>query len=74
MSIDKYKDGFKNPDRKYAIYPIIHGGASNPVNVDRHYDLGFAGIVGNIPYTLQFPNNEKEWLDTEKVGLFAFEL
>ena len=33
-NFEKYVEPFKNPDRKYAIYPIIHGGAANPVKRD----------------------------------------
>ena len=45
------KKSFQNPDRRHAIYPIIHGGvAANPSRAEHIEQLGFAGIVGNVPY------------------------
>lgn len=65
--MNKYENGFKNPDRKYAIYPIIHGKTADCEElVEKHNRLGFAGMVGNIAYNWQFPNDEKSWKDTEK--------
>ncbi|MDY4186876.1 MAG: glycosyl hydrolase [Candidatus Borkfalkiaceae bacterium] len=62
----KFEKGFKNPDRRYAIFPIIHGQTEEPVDIEKHDRLGFAGIVGNIKYSRNFPTDEKSWKDTEK--------
>ena len=57
-----FTDKFKNPDRRYAIYPIIHGGmASDSGAAARCEDLGFAGAVGNVPYGRGFPDDAAEW-------------
>lgn len=58
---------FSAPDRRYAIYPIHHQGIIDSAkNAQVLKDLGFAGIVGNLPYTEDFPNNAQAWEDTEK--------
>jgi len=93
-----YKEGFRNPDRRYAIFPIIHGavvmagtdtvddGLVERLNslglalsvdgdadgekkrgiADKLDDLGFAGVVGNVPYGPGYPNDAGEWELTEK--------
>lgn len=32
----KFEKGFKNPDRRYAIFPIIHGQTEEPVDIEKH--------------------------------------
>ena len=64
--ITAFERGFRNPDRRYGVFQIIHGGAADPSRAEYYDKRGFAGIVGNIPYSRDFPDNEKEWLDTEK--------
>lgn len=60
MAFDAGK--FINPDRRYAVYPIHHQGILNSAkNADTLLDYGYAGIVGNLPYTWDFPNNQEAW-------------
>lgn len=81
---NKFEQGFQNPDRRYAIFPIIHGGAAVAEHKDPHntgsgsYNamaaarteeidrLGFAGIVGNVPYGENYPDDADEWERTEQ--------
>ena len=81
---NKFEQGFQNPDRRYAIFPIIHGGvavaehklprntgsgsynamaAARTDEIDR---LGFAGVVGNVPYGDNYPDDADEWARTEQ--------
>lgn len=56
------KEQFLVPDRRYAIYPIYHGGILNGAKrTDEILAYGYAGVVGNVPYTDEFPYNEEEW-------------
>lgn len=65
--MSRYSEGFKNPDRRFAIYPIVHGGIASGIDMADRYDkLGFAGVVGNVPYRRGFPDNIEEWEETEK--------
>ena len=65
MGIDK--EQFLNPDRRYAIYPIYHSGIiQGAQNADELLDWGYAGLVGNIPYTEDFPHNNEAWNMTEQ--------
>ncbi len=82
--MSQFDNGFKNPERRYAIFPIIHGGVaadptqemenagnglSNPVvckRVEELESLGFAGVVGNVPYGEDYPYDEDEWARTEQ--------
>ncbi len=65
MSFDA--KSFSHPDRRYAIYPIYHQGILNGAkNVESVLDYGYAGIVGNLPYTDNFPNDQDAWDQTEK--------
>lgn len=61
----KFTDGFRNPDRRYAVYQIIHGGAADLSRVDFYDKRWFAGIVGNVQYNMDFPNDESAWRKTE---------
>lgn len=59
--MDKLFEKFKNPDRRYAIYQIIHGKTESTESIDLYDKNGFAGIVGNIDYNYDFPNDEASW-------------
>ena len=64
-TIEKLNQCLKNPDRRHAIYPIIHHKvAENPELVDWAEKHWFAGIVGNVPYNRDFPNDQNDWNDT----------
>lgn len=57
---------FAEPDRRYAIYPIFHQGIiAGAKNADALIDCGYAGIVGNVPYTRDFPEDSQAWEATE---------
>jgi len=57
-----WKKEFKNPPRRYGVYPIIHQRISDAGTlVDAHDRQGFGGIVANLDYTPDFPHNEAEW-------------
>ena len=60
MGIDR--KAFVRPERRYGIYPIIHGAVAGDLSrAERLERLGFAGIVGNVPYGRTFPEyNDKE--------------
>ena len=64
--ITRYGEQFRDPDRRYGVFQIIHGGAADPSRAEYYDERGFAGIVGNVPYARDFPDDEKEWRDTEK--------
>ena len=64
--INDLRSGFKNPDRRYGVYQIIHGGAADPSRAAHFDECGFAGIVGNIPYSREFPDNEKSGATRKK--------
>lgn len=60
MEIDR--EQFQTPDRRYAIYPIYHSGILHGAeNADEMLDYGYAGVVGNLPYTEDFPHDEQAW-------------
>jgi hypothetical protein len=69
-----YKKNFKNPPRRYAVYPILHGDILSK-NPDELFDAGFAGAVGNIPFQrpdcadgngeYPFINDNAVWQKTE---------
>ena len=57
-----WKKQFKEPPRKYAVYPIVHSRISQADEyVDMHDRQGFGGVVGNLDYTPEFPNDTAEW-------------
>ena len=67
-----FYDAFKAPPREYGIFPITHSGIANPEHsIERFNRCNFAGTVGNIPYSKDFPDNTKDWENTEK-GFRAF--
>lgn len=47
----KWENGFAEPDRRYAIYPIIHAAISDTERVEQYDACGFAGVVGNVSYS-----------------------
>ncbi len=56
---------FLEPDRRYAIYPIYHQGILRKAReVDALLDCGYAGVVGNLPYTERFPEDAAAWEQT----------
>lgn len=70
-----FKEKFKNPDRQYGIYPIVHARIAETMGVDdvseflaEYKKRGFAGVVANTPYTdrANYPNSQSEWEATEK--------
>lgn len=63
-----FEKQFRDPDRRYAVYQIIHGGASDQSRVDFYEKRGFAGIVGNINYDFSFPDNKDAW-DSMEAGM-----
>ena len=65
MDVRGLIDSFKEPDRRYAIYQIIHGGIADPALAERFDRCGFGGVVGNIPYNYRFPDDEDCWKKTE---------
>ncbi len=66
-SFEKYEEGFKTPDRRYAIYPIIHANLGPNERVDAYEKNGFAGVVGNINYNRGvFPEDDAAWKRAEQ--------
>ena len=62
--IQNLTEAFRNPDRRYAVYQIIHGGASD-ISRAAYYDAcWFGGIVGNVNYPMDFPDNPAIWENT----------
>lgn len=61
---------FQHPDRKHAIYPIVHGRIVKDI-AGKLDAQGFAGVVGNVPYGEGYPDDPAEWRDTEH-GFRAF--
>ena len=67
-----YGEAFQNPPRRYAIFPIIHervavpegAGAAESAALEQIDSLGYAGIVGNVPYGRGFPDDGDEWKRT----------
>ncbi len=78
--------GFKEPERSLGIYPIVHDmgrkgckdSSEYRQRVDRRlqriHDLGYGGVVYNIHYTFDFPENESCWEDTAYIREKAEEL
>ncbi len=65
-SFETIAAGFRDPDRRYGVFQIIHGGAADPGRAEFYDRRGFAGIVGNIPYNWDFPEDEAGWRSTEE--------
>lgn len=67
-----WKKRFKEPPREYGVYPIIHSNIADAAQyVDAHERQGFGGVVGNLRYTPDFPDNMAEW-DAAVNGLRAY--
>ena len=62
----KLLESFKNPDRRYAIYPIIHHNIASKDTACRYDKCWFAGVVGNVDYTFSFPDDESSWQECEE--------
>lgn len=63
---NNFKESFKNPDRRYAIFPIIHSGLGGGTDFAYFERCGFAGVVGNVSYSkTEFPNKESDWKRAE---------
>jgi len=69
---EHFEEHFKNPDRRYAIYQIIHDYIAH-ADADYYDRSGFAGVVGNVAYTVPsptdgtakgFPDDEDAWQKT----------
>lgn len=54
-----------SPNRKYALYPIVHERICDTALAERNYKLGFGGAVGNIKYEHGFQDSEKCWKTAE---------
>ena len=55
-------ENIKNPDRNYGIYKIIHDKISGSEKSPKRLDAkGFAGVVCNVRYDRDFPNNKDAW-------------
>lgn len=62
---------FRDPDRRYAVYQIIHGGACDQSRVAHYDERWFGGIVGNIQYTRGFPDDPTIWQNVDN-GMRAY--
>ncbi len=57
-----WKNNFEIPPRQYAVYPMAHNRVSHYKDyIDRDVENGWGGIVANLNYTPDFPDNETEW-------------
>lgn len=65
MNRKELKQIMDNPDRKYAIYPIIHPRVCDLELADKVNECGFAGVVGNIRYARGFQDDETCWKNAE---------
>lgn len=61
--MQQLRDAFQSPNRRYAVYQIIHGGAADKARAAYYDERWFGGIVGNINYPLNFPDNKTIWQD-----------
>ncbi|MBQ8642686.1 MAG: hypothetical protein IJ480_10785 [Clostridia bacterium] len=59
--IEKLAQSFREPDRRYAVYQIIHGGAADAERAAYYDERWFGGIVGNVNYPADFPDNPAIW-------------
>ncbi|MBQ7153789.1 MAG: hypothetical protein IJR83_07655 [Clostridia bacterium] len=58
---NKFQETFSAPDRRYGVYQIIHGGIVDPATAEWYDRRGFAGVVGNVPYSWDFPHDGAAW-------------
>ena len=68
MVIQNMKKAFQEPDRRYAVYQIIHEGVADKNRIARYDDQWFAGVVGNVKYPVDFPDNKMIW-DSAAAGI-----
>lgn len=62
----KWKEEFAKPPREYGVYPIIHEKISDAESADSFFEKGFAGVVGSIDYTNDYPDDCAAWDAAEK--------
>ncbi|MDR1566848.1 MAG: hypothetical protein LBS48_06165 [Treponema sp.] len=56
------KSIFDNAPREYAIYPIIHDKMNSyQAEINSYHEKGFAGVVSNIKYDRNYPENRELW-------------
>ncbi|MDD6263262.1 MAG: hypothetical protein PUA83_09310 [Clostridiales bacterium] len=60
-SFEKLERALKSPDRRYAVYQIIHDAAAIPEKAEYYDGRWFGGVVGNLPYTRDFPDDDGAW-------------
>lgn len=65
MDKKELKRIMNSPNRKYALYPIVHERICDTALAERNYKLGFGGAVGNIKYEHSFQDSEKCWKTAE---------
>ncbi|MDX9978432.1 MAG: hypothetical protein RBU25_00150 [Lentisphaeria bacterium] len=70
MNVQELAQLFGHPERKHAIYPIVHGRIVTDI-AGKLAAQGFAGGVGNVPYGAGYPDDPEEWRSTER-GFRAF--
>lgn len=58
---DGFSKRFRDPDRRFGVYQIIHSAAADPARAELYDRRGFAGVVGNVQYTRDFPDNADAW-------------
>lgn len=57
-----WKKYFLNPKKEYGIYPLIHTNMGEfEKHINYHKECGFGGVVANVAYAPDFPNNENDW-------------
>ena len=62
-----WKNDFFNPKKEYGIYPLIHTNMGEfEKHIDRHSQCGFGGVVANVKYSPDYPNNNEDWLNFKK--------
>ena len=69
--MDDLKKKFACPPDKYAMYPIIHSGVETAeARIAEWKQQGFGGIVANVGYTLDYPEDVQAW-DRLEAGMRA---
>lgn len=62
-----WKKDFLNPKKEYGIYPLIHTNMGEfEKHINYHTECGFGGVVANVNYAPDFPNNKEDWLKFKK--------
>lgn len=55
------KELFANPPAGYAIYPIVHSNITNEKKIEELKKSGFGGLVANVAYNQNYPDNDVDW-------------